>query len=85
MKNKIDYTKWQTWRWESDTRYYFLSFVQNLFGEWVLIKKWGGRYTPIHGTKTEYFQNIDNIANEVSAIFMALNKTRVSRGYALIS
>lgn len=39
MINKIDYNKWQNWSWESEDRYYHLSLTQNLFGEWLIIRK----------------------------------------------
>ena len=81
MANKIDYDKWQNWHWESETKYYKLSFVQNLFGEWIIIKKWGSRNTRIHGAKTFYCSSTD----EIDEVFAAVHKKRVSRGYALMS
>ncbi|MFN9451441.1 MAG: WGR domain-containing protein [Rubrivivax sp.] len=29
--------------WLTDTRYYFLHVQRDLFGEWELLKVWGGR------------------------------------------
>ena len=29
--------------WLTDTRYYFLQVQRDLFGEWELLKVWGGR------------------------------------------
>ena len=78
MKNKLDYSKWQRWSWRSESRYYLLSVTQNLFGEWIAIKKWGGRYTHIHGSKSEYLGNIEEIAK----IFAITHKKRITRGYS---
>ena len=84
MKNKIDHNKWQDWHWESENRYYKLSLSQTLFGEWILIKKWGGKYTRIHGSKIEYYKDIHN-EDEINAIFGSIQKRRASRGYILNS
>lgn len=80
MKNKIDFTQWQQWRWQSETRYYSLHLCQNLFGEWVAIKKWQGKNTRIHGSKEHRCNNLNDAYN----FFAKVNKRRIARGYALI-
>ena len=34
---------WLASRWERDTRYYELHLRQDLFGDWVLTRVWGGK------------------------------------------
>ena len=80
MTNKIDYNKWQNWSWKSEDRYYHLSLTQNFFGEWLIIRKWGGLRTRIHGSKTHYFHNLDEVGNSLKQI----QKRRIARGYNLI-
>lgn len=80
MTNKIDYNKWQNWSWKSEDRYYHLYLTQNLFGEWLIIRKWGGLRTRIHGSKTHYFHNLDEVGNSLKQI----QKRRIARGYNLI-
>ena len=48
------------------------------------IKKWGGKYTRIHGSKIEYYKDIHN-EDEINAIFGSIQKRRASRGYILDS
>ena len=36
---------WQELFWQRDDRYYWCALRQNLFGEWVLLRRWGGRRT----------------------------------------
>jgi hypothetical protein len=81
MKNIHDYDNWKNWHWESENRYYRLSLSQNLFAEWIIIKKWGGLRTRIQGTKTIYCESIDEIDN----VFIDTHKRRLTRGYELIS
>ncbi len=80
MTNKIDYNKWQNWSWKSEDRYYHLFLTQNLFGEWLIIRKWGGLKNRIHGSKTYNLQNLDEAILQTSQI----HKRRISRGYNLI-
>lgn len=32
----------QFWQWKSEERYYTIRLQRDLFGEWSLIKSWGG-------------------------------------------
>ena len=81
MIKKIDYNKWQNWSWKSEDRYYHLSLTQNLFGEWLIIRRWGGLKNRIHGSKAYYLQNLDEAILQTNQI----HKRRISRGYDLIN
>lgn len=38
---------WELHRWETETRYYLLALQQNLFGQWEVVRAWGGRGTKL--------------------------------------
>jgi hypothetical protein len=70
---------WQKWHWKSDTRYYKVLLHQDLFGNWVLSKEWGGLNNHINGGKSE----LTDIAQADKTI-QAIDKKRKTRGYSLI-
>lgn len=80
MKNNFSFNHWKDWCWKSETRYYKLSLCQNLFSDWIIIKKWGGLKTKIQGSKTLYCES----SGEINNIFTETHKRRLSRGYVLI-
>ena len=34
--------KWQYSRWQKDTRFYSLELCQDIFGNWIIKRTWGG-------------------------------------------
>lgn len=42
------------WRWENATRWYEAELIQDLFGDWLLIRRWGGLHSNRHGKNTEH-------------------------------
>ena len=65
------------WRFETLQRYYEMELCQDLFGEWVLIRYWGGKDNHHYGQKTQWVENIE-------AGFLEAGKTkkvRLKRGY----
>ena len=40
-----DMEQWQSSQWHKGTRYYSIELCQNLFGEWVVRRSWGGKNT----------------------------------------
>lgn len=40
-------------RWETELRWYEAELVCDLFGDWLVVRRWGGLYSARHGTKTE--------------------------------
>lgn len=42
-----------TWRWESATRWYEAELMCDLFGDWLVVRRWGGLYSERYGTKTD--------------------------------
>ncbi|HHH0405320.1 TPA: hypothetical protein ACPZJC_004194 [Yersinia enterocolitica] len=41
------------WRWESVTRWYEAELMCDLFGDWLVVRRWGGLYSERYGTKTD--------------------------------
>ena len=37
--------------WETNTRYYEAHLCQDLFGVWIVDKKWGGKFNRLHGNR----------------------------------
>lgn len=72
-----DYDKWQTWEWESQTRYYCAQLQQDIFGHWCIVCCWGGRFNRLGNRKTLYIDNLD----EVEQTIQQIAKRRESRGY----
>ncbi|ENN8378621.1 hypothetical protein I6L80_21500 (plasmid) [Providencia rettgeri] len=42
-----------TWRWENKYRWYEAELCFDLFGDLLLIQRWGGLGNNLHGQKTE--------------------------------
>lgn len=41
------------WRWESSTRWYEAELMCDLFGDWLVVRRWGRLYSERYGTKTD--------------------------------
>lgn len=64
-----------TWRWESENRWYEAELLCDLFGDWLLIRRWGGLYNDRYGTKTEV---VLDLLSGVALLF-AIDKERKAR------
>lgn len=63
--------------WQSRTRYYRTDVIQDLFGAWLFIRRWGGRYNARGQEKTipiESFRAGIQLTDHVA-------KTRIKHGY----
>ena len=45
LSMQYDLEQWQSSQWHKGTRYYSIELCQNLFGEWVVRRTWGGKNT----------------------------------------
>ncbi|NJM98551.1 MAG: WGR domain-containing protein [Phormidesmis sp. RL_2_1] len=75
MEYQLD--KWKRQDWRKDTRNYSCEIKQNLFGQWVVLRRWG-RVSAMQGQSGEvvcerYEQGLE--------IFEAVEKRRAKRGY----
>ena len=71
---------WQRQDWRKQTRYYSCQLCQNLFGEWVIVRRWG-RISALKGQSMEhpcrsYEEGLDLLSQ--------VGKRRSQRGYKAI-
>jgi hypothetical protein len=64
-------------RWETETRYYLAWLHQDLFGEWVVYRMWGGKRNGRGSSR------LDRVASEEEGrrLLEAIAKTRRAHGY----
>ncbi len=67
-------------RWERDTRYYELRLQQDLWGDWVLTRVWGGKGTALGQIRREL---CPSYAGGVS-LYASSIRVREQRGYAQV-
>lgn len=71
--------RWQRQDWRKGTRHYSCELCQNLFGQWVILRRWG-RVSALKGQSLEH-----HCASyeEGLEILSAVAKRRSQRGYVL--
>ena len=74
-----DPTQWQDLFWRRGDRFYWCALRQNLFGEWVLLRKWGGRRTGKGGQCEILCADLE----EGHRLIQDVLKRRRYRGYVL--
>jgi len=67
-------------RWERGTRYYQVDVCQDLWGQWVLIQRWGRRGTALGQTRRV---PCDAYADALS-LLARIQRQRVQRGYCAV-
>ena len=75
MEYQLD--KWKRQDWRKQTRHYSCEVRQNLFGQWVVLRRWG-RMSAMQGQSIEV---VCDRYEEGLAIFEAVEKRRAKRGY----
>lgn len=68
---------WRELFWQRGDRYYWCALQQNLFGEWVVLRKWGGRKTGKGGQMETPCTNPE----EGQRLIQDVQKRRQYRGY----
>lgn len=66
------------WIWKSDSRYYIVRLQESLFGEWTLVKNWGGLNNKLGGAQMHTFDTLEKAITELGNI----GETRMKRNYA---
>lgn len=77
MKYQIQ--KWKRQDWHKGTRHYSCEVRQNLFGQWVVLRRWG-RVSALQG------QSIEEVCDRYEKsleVFDAVVKRRAKRGYSI--
>ncbi|PZO22613.1 MAG: WGR domain-containing protein [Leptolyngbya foveolarum] len=69
--------KWKRQDWRKNSKHYSCEVRQNLFGQWVVLRRWG-RMSAMHGQCIEV---VCDRYEEGLAIFEAVEKRRAKRGY----
>ena len=75
MEYQLD--KWKRQDWRKQTRHYSCEVRQNLFGQWVVLRRWG-RMSAMQGQSIEV---VCDRYEEGLEIFEAVEKRRAKRGY----
>ena len=75
MEYQLD--KWKRQDWRKQTRHYSCEVRQNLFGQWVVLRRWG-RVSAMQGQSIEV---LCDRYEEGLEIFEAIEKRRAKRGY----
>ena len=68
-------------RWVRGTRYYQVDVCQDLWGQWVLIQRWGRRGTALGQTRRV---SCAAYADALS-LLARIQRRRVQRGYCTVS
>jgi predicted DNA-binding WGR domain protein len=77
MEYQLD--KWKRQDWRKNTRHYSCEVRQNLFGQWVVLRRWG-RISALQG------QSIEEVCDhyeQCAEMFDAVAKRREKRGYSI--
>lgn len=71
--------QWKCARWRRGDRHYRCELVQDLFGNWLVVRQWGG-VSGKGGAK----ETVCKSYAEAEALFEAVAKRREKRGYSLV-
>ncbi|WP_121971245.1 WGR domain-containing protein [Leptolyngbya sp. BC1307] len=75
MEYQLD--KWKRQDWRKNSRHYSCEVRQNLFGQWVVLRRWG-RMSAMRGQCIEV---VCDRYEQGLGIFEAVGKRRAKRGY----
>ena len=68
-------------RFESGDRMYAVMLQQDLFGDWVLLQAWGGKFNRLGGHKTVLVADVD----AGLALMESVSRRRLQRGYVRVA
>ena len=67
-------------RWESKRRYYTARLSQDLLGDWVIERAWGGLFNQMGNTA----QDVASSYREAVTAMVRINKERRARRYGIV-
>ena len=73
--------RWQRRRWETDSRFYVAEITQDLWGRWLLYRRWGSRKTARGNHQTLPAASYE----DALALIEATAKRREQRDYREVS
>jgi WGR domain len=71
------FERWKSARWQRGDRFYRCEVREDLFGNWVVVRFWGGVNSGKRGTKETVCQSYA----EAEVLFEAVAKRREKRAY----
>lgn len=73
-------SQWKCVRWRRGDRFYRCEVRQDLFGNWLVVRQWGGISSGRWGAKETVCESFA----EAQAVFEAVAKRREKREYVLV-
>jgi hypothetical protein len=73
--------KWLTQKWETGSRYYVATVMQNLFGQWEVDRSWGSKQSKRGGGMVTITDSFD----EAVSMMDDIDKRRQLRKYIKVS
>ena len=70
--------KWKRQDWRKGTRHYWCEVKQNLFGQWVVLRRWGR----VSAKQGQSLERVCDRYEEGLQAFEAVEKQRAKRGYS---
>ena len=72
--------QWKSARWQRGDRFYWCEVKEDLWGNWLVMRHWGGVSSGKWGVKETVCKSL----TEAEALFDAVAKRREKRGYVLV-
>jgi len=79
VKMEYQLEKWKRQDWRKNNRHYSCEVRQNLFGQWVVLRRWGR----VSAKQRQSREQVCDGYEEGLQIFEAVGKRRVTRGYRI--
>ena len=76
----FQFDKWQNARWESGNRFYSVSIMQDLFGEWTVCCAWGSLFD----RRGRHTSTVVGSREEAFALSKKIGQRREKRGYQFV-
>ncbi len=73
--------RWQRYYWQTESRYYIAEVTQDLFGQWLLARRWGSRTSACGNEQRLPVASYE----EALHLLKATSKRRQARGYERIN
>lgn len=71
---------WRCFQWVKETRYYEAQLHQDLWGIWIVTRRWGRRHSPKGQTRNTLFTSYEQGLKALDEIV----QRRQKRGYTMI-
>ena len=79
MSIEYQFDKWKRRDWHKGSRHYSCEVRQYLFGQWVVLRRWGR----VSATQGQSLELLCNHYEEGLQVFEAVERRRAKRGYSI--